>query len=297
MCDEKTERENEAWLARKGLTRRTMGVMGLSAGAAAMLPGCANSQEGTDAVELVRQDVEIETAEGLCDAYFVHPAKGAHAAVLVCPDIYGLRPAFRQMGDRLASSGYAVLTYNPFYRSAVAPVTQPGDSFSDPEVREKLLGYRSKMSSAGIASDAVTFTTWLAGQSAVDASRGMGTTGYCMGGPVVFRTAAAAPDHIKAAATFHGGGLATDGEDSPHLLIPKMDANFLIAIAENDDEKQPEAKTVLKDAFAANDIGAEIEVYEDAMHGWCPPDSRVYNEAQAEKAWSRLLALLDANLA
>ena len=246
---------------------------------------------------LTKSDVEITTSEGVCDAYFVHPAEGAHAAVLVCPDIYGLRPAFRQMADRLASSGYAVLTYNPFYRSAPAPVTQPGDSFSDPDTRTRLSGYRAKMTANGIAADAKTFADWLSAQDGVDASRGMGATGYCMGGPVVLRTVAAVPDQFKAGATFHGGGLVTQGEDSPHLLIPQMQAGFLIAIAENDDEKDPEAKTVLKDTFAANDLSAEIEVYEDAMHGWCPPDSHVYNEEQAEKAWSRLLALLDTNLA
>ena len=297
MCDEQTQRENEEWLKRRGLTRRTMGVMGLSAGAAALLPGCAVSEEeSASEMALVRQDVEITTKDGVCDAYFVHPAEGAHAAVLVCPDILSLRPAFRQMADRLASSGYAVLTYNPFYRDAKSPVVTPEQSIADQDVRTLVFGLRAKMTNEGIVSDAKAFVEWLDAQSAVDTSKGIGTTGYCMGGPIVFRTAAAAPERIKAGATFHGGGLATDNEDSPHLLIPQMKANFLIAVAENDDAKEPEVKTILKDAFAAHDLNAEIEVYADAMHGWCPPDMPVYNEEQAEKAWGRLLALLETSL-
>ncbi len=144
--------------------------------------------------------------------------------------------------------------------------------------------------------DAKAFVSFLDSQSSVEKKRKMGTTGYCMGGPFVFRTAAALPDRIGAGATFHGGGLVTDKPDSPHLLIPQMRAHFLVAIAENDDTRQPEAKIVLRDAFAKAHLPAEIEVYAGTLHGWCPPDSQVYNRDQAEKAWNRMLALFSNSL-
>ncbi len=298
MCDDQTERENQAWLKKRAMTRRSMGVMGLGAGVMAMLPGCASPGEaGAGVVEVVETSVEITTPDGVCNAHFAHPASGAHAAVLVWPDIMGLRPAFEQMGKRLAGAGYAVLTVNPYYRMTPGPVIQPGESFSDGPVRERIIPFARALSIETNVTDAKAFTAWLDEQDAVDTARGIGTTGYCMGGPMVFRTAAAVPDRIGAAATFHGGGLATDTDKSPHLLIPQMKAGFLIAVAENDDEKDPDAKVTLKDTFGANGLSAEIEVYDDAMHGWCPPDSRVYNEVQAERAWSRLLALFERNLA
>lgn len=297
MCNERTEKENEAWFKKRGMTRRDIARLGLGAGFIAMLPACASPSKDVMEAGLIEEDVVITTPDGDCDAYWVYPAKGAHAAVLVWPDIMGLRPAFRLMGKRLAESGYAVLTVNPFYRSAKAPVIEEGQSFRDPDTRARLVGYRRAVSNEGMVSDAETFVAWLDKQPAVDTSRQIGTTGYCMGGPYVMRTAAAIPDRIGAGGSFHGGGLVTEDETSPHLLIPKMSAGMLIAIADNDDEQAPEVKNVLKETFAANNIAAEVEVYEDAMHGWCPPDSAVYNESQAEKAWSRLLALFETNLA
>ena len=227
----------------------------------------------------------------------MHPSSGKHPAVLVWPDILGLRPAFRMMGKRLAESGYSVLVANPFYRNSKAPVVAEGASFSDPEIRNKVLPMARALSAQTHFTDAKAFIAWLDQQDAVDTNKKIGTTGYCMGGPMIMRTAAAVPERVGAAASFHGGGLATDSEDSPHLLIPQMTASFLIAVAANDDEREPEVKNVLRDTFAKNGLDAEIEVYEGAMHGWCPPDSRVYNEAQAEKAWSRLLALFEKSLA
>ncbi|MAK59595.1 MAG: dienelactone hydrolase [Ponticaulis sp.] len=297
MCDERTEKENEAYFARKGISRRDVARLGIGAGFVAMLPACASPSQDVVEAGVTERDVVITTPDGDCDAHFAFPAQGAHAAVLVWPDIMGLRPAFRMMGKRLAESGYAVLTVNPFYRSAKAPVIEPGQSFRDPDVRTKLVGYRRAVSTEGMVSDAKAFVDWLDAQDEVDTSKKIGTTGYCMGGPYVMRTAGNIPERIGAGGSFHGGGLATEGEDSPHLLIPNMEAGMLIAIAENDDEQAPQVKTILKDAFAANDVPAEVEVYEGAMHGWCPPDSAVYNEEQAEKAWSRLLALFETHLA
>jgi len=249
-----------------------------------MLPNVAN------AATIRGADVSVTTPDGEADCYFVHPDKGRHPAVLIWPDIRGLRPAFRAMGDRLAQSGYSVLVVNPFYRGARAPL-EVGDDF-----REVVGPLRAALTPEAVVSDAQAFIAYLDAQDSVDTTRKAGTAGYCMGGPLVMRTAAALPDRIGAVASFHGGGLVTDTEDSPHLLIPEMNAGFLIAIAENDDQRDPESKVVLKEHFAAASLPAEIEVYEDAMHGWCPPDSRVYNEQQAERAWARLLDLLNKSL-
>jgi carboxymethylenebutenolidase len=201
------------------------------------------------------------------------------------------------MGKRLAESGYSVLVVNPYYRSQAAPVVPAGASYADENIRNTVQPLAQSLSADTNMTDAKAFVDYLDKQSAVDTQRKIGTTGYCMGGPIVMRTAAAVPERIGAGASFHGGGLVTDNADSPHLLIPQMRAGFLIAIAENDDARDPNAKVALKEAFAEADLPAEIEVYEGAMHGWCPPDSQVYNEVQAEKAWARLLALFDKQLA
>ncbi len=290
MCDQHFEDDFRKYLARGYVTRRDFA--GMSAGAAVtfLLPGLAAAQEVTGT------EVEISTPDGVADCYFVHPSSGSHAAVLVWPDILGLRTAFRQMGRRLAASGYSVLVVNPFYRDARAPVVPEGATFNDESVRNTVFGLRGNISDEDMVTDARAFISWLDEQPQVDTSRKIGTTGYCMGGPYVMRTAAAVPDRVGAVGSFHGGGLVTDGDDSPHLLIPQMQAQFLIAIAENDDEREPEAKNVLRESFAQADLKAEIEVY-PAAHGWCPPDSAVYSEAQAERAWSRLLVLLDDALA
>jgi len=269
-----------------GISRRELGSLALGAGLALALPRAA------DAMDTAEAEVEIKTPDGTADAYFVHPSSGRHPGVLVWPDIFGLRPAFRQMGRRLAESGYGVLVVNPFYRTKKAPTAPDKADFDDPATRKMLMELRATLSPATADTDAKAFIPWLDAQAAVDTRRKAATTGYCMGGPLVFRTAAAVADRIGAAATFHGGGLVTDAPDSPHRLIPQMKARFLVAIAENDDRKQPDAKDVLRDAFAKAGLPAEIEVYAGTLHGWCPPDSAVYNAAQAERAWERLLALL-----
>lgn len=283
MC----ENDDLEYFARRkqGLTRRSFGLSALGAGLAVALPGLAR------AAETKGRDVEIKTSAGTADAYFVHPAKGKHPAVLIWPDIFGLRPAFKEMATRLAESGYAVLVVNPFYRTQRAPTAPEHADFTDPKTREALMALRATLSPDTAKADAKALVGFLDQQSAVDTNRKVGTTGYCMGGPLVLQTAAAVPDRIGAGATFHGGGLATDKPDSPHLLIPGMKAQFLIAIAENDDAKEPEAKNVLREAFAKAKLPAEIEVYAGTKHGWCPTDAAVYDHDQAEKAWSRLLDL------
>lgn len=290
MCDELTVQDNDRFLSSVHPSRRQFGVMAGVAGLASVLPVVAN------AAAIKGRDVVIKTPEGDCDAYFVAPARGKAPAVLVWPDIMGLRPAFRQMADRLAQAGYAVLVVNQFYRSVKSPIIAVGESFDQPEVRARIMPYLGKLSAAGTVSDAGAFVTWLDAQKDVDKKRGIGTTGYCMGGPMVFRTAATRPDRIRAGGTFHGGGLVGDKPDSPNKLIPQMKAHFLIAVAENDDQKAPTDKDVLKAAFAEAKLPAEIEVYAGTLHGWCPADSRVYNQTQAEHAWERMLALFKAAL-
>ena len=272
------------------LTRRQFGAMALGAGLAAALPKLANAAPTTGA------DVEIKTPDGVADAYFVHPLAGKYPGVLIWPDIFGLRPAFKAMATRLAESGYSVLVINPFYRTKKAPTAPDHPDFNDPATRQALMTLMGTLTPDTAVTDAKAFVSFLDSQPSVDRKRKIGTTGYCMGGPFVFRAAATLPDRIAAGATFHGGGLVTDKPDSPHLLIPKMKAHFLIAIAENDDTRQPEAKDVLRDSFAKAHLPAEIEVYAGTLHGWCPTDAQVYNREQAEKAWSRMLALFSTSL-
>jgi carboxymethylenebutenolidase len=255
-----------------------------------------NDSEAGREADLIEREVAIETPDGTADAYFVSPARGTYPAVLVWADVFGLRPAFRQMAKRLARSGYAVLVPNAFYRQKKAPIVAEGASFQDPATREMLMGLMKALVPEDVVSDARAFIAFLDQQASVDRSRKLAVTGYCMGGPITMRAAATFPDRIGAAASFHGGGLVTDKPNSPHLLVPKIKAGYLFAIAENDDEKQPAAKDVLREVFAKAGIPAEIEVYAGAMHGWCPTDSQVYNPAQAEKAWSRMLALFERAL-
>ena len=292
MCDDHTEDDNAAFLK----TTSDMSRRGFAVLASASLAACAAGQTASgQTLEVVESEVNVTTSDGVADCYFAHPVRGKYAAVLVWPDIMGLRPAFRQMGKRLAQSGYAVLVINPYYRSAHGAVIQPGESFTDPAIRAKLMPLAQALSSTTAQTDATAFVQYLDAQPAVDISKKMGTTGYCMGGPFVFRTAAIAPARVGAGATFHGGGLATQAPTSPHLLIPQMKANFLIAVAQNDDQRDPVAKDTLREAFAAQHLPAEIEVY-PAQHGWCPPDSPVYDAAQAERAWGRMLALFEKSL-
>ncbi len=267
------------------LSRREFSKIGLGVGLAAMLPRVANAAEVTES------EVNIKTPDGTCDAHFVHPTTGAHAAVLVWPDIFGLRPGFREMGKRLAESGYAVLTVNPFYRQKKAP-TATGTAFT-PELRTMM----TALTADGEARDAKAFIAWLDAQKAVDTKKKVGTTGYCMGGPIVLRTAGAVPERVGAAATFHGGGLTTMAADSPHLQIAKSKASYLIAIADNDDKQDPTSKDILKKTFADAKLSGEVEVYTGAQHGWCAIDTQAYNKELAEKAWARLLVLFSKALA
>ena len=286
MCDQdQFEKDRQEYEARGLVTRREFGAL-LGAGMAMLLPQVVN------AVAVTESDVNVTTPDGTADCYFVHPASGTAPGVLVWPDIFGLRPAFRQMGKRLAESGYAVLVVNPFYRVKKAPTAEAGAKTPIADVRPLAQG----LNETTHMTDARAFIGWLDRQSSVARNRKMGTQGYCMGGPIAFRTAAAMPDRVGAVASFHGGGLVTDMPNSPHLQAAKTKAQFLIAIAENDDKRSPDEKNVLKDTFAKAKLPAEIEVY-PAAHGWCPPDSQVYSEPQAEKAWSRLLALYSKALA
>lgn len=291
MCDDLTNKDVEDFLRRQGMTRRKFGIGGAGAALMMMLPPVAN------ALDVVEQDVMVETPDGMADCYFVYPASGAHAAVIVWPDIVSIRPAFRAMGKRLAESGYSVLVVNPYYRTHKGQIVPDGKGFRDPGIRELLMPHARSLSPETCVSDGRAFVDYLDAQPSVDTGRKIGTTGYCMTGSYTMRLAAAMPDRIGAGGSFHGGGLASDAEDSPHLLASKMKAGFLIAIAANDDERDPNAKVLLREAFDANNVRAEIEVYKDTLHGWCPPDSAVYHEDQAERAWSRLLALFEKELA
>lgn len=287
MCDQDHfEKDRQEYETLGLVTRKQFGIL-LGAGMAMMLPQAANATTVTES------DVNVTTPDGTADCYFVHPASGTAAGVLVWPDIFGLRPAFRQMGKRLAESGYSVLVVNPFYRVKKAPTAEAGGATPIQSVRPLAQG----LNETTHMTDAKAFIAWLDGQSSVSKNRKIGTQGYCMGGPIAFRTAAAVPDRVGAVASFHGGGLVTDMPNSPHLEAAKSKAQFLIAIAANDDARSPKDKDILKDTFAKAALPAEIEVYGGAAHGWCPPDSQVYNEPQAEKAWSRLLVLYEKALA
>ena len=287
MCDQdQFEKDRQEFEARGLVTRRQFGVL-LGAGVAMMLPRVVNAVAVTDA------DVTVTTPDGACDCYFVHPATGTGAGVLLWPDIFGLRPAMRQMGKRLAESGYSVLVVNPFYRVKKAPTADNGAATPI----QQLMPLAQALNETTQMTDAKAFIRWLDQQSSVAKNRKIGTQGYCMGGPIAFRTAAAVPDRVGAIASFHGGGLVTTNPNSPHLQAAKTKAQLLIAIAANDDQRSPTDKTVLKETFEKANLPAEIEVYAGAAHGWCPPDSGVYNEPQAEKAWSRLLALYGKALA
>src|SRR5215471_17861749 len=286
MCDQDHFEEDRQKYESLGMvTRKQFGVL-LGAGVAMMLPRVAN------AVTVTESDVTVTTPDGAADCYFVHPASGTAPGVLVWPDIFGLRPAFRQMGKRLAESGYSVLVVNPFYRVKKAPTAEAGGATPIQQVMPLAQG----LNETTHMTDAKAFVGWLDQQASVAKNRKMGTQGYCMGGPMAFRTSAAVPDRVGAVASFHGGGLVTNMPNSPHLQASKTKAQFLIAIASNDDMQRPDEKNVLKDTFAKANLPAEIEVYKGA-HGWCPPDSGVYLEPDAEKAWSRLLVLYGKALA
>ncbi len=285
------------------LRRRHFVALSVAAGVATTaLPAAAANPAGRSVVE---KNVTINTADGTCDAAYFHPAEGKHAAVLLWPDAFGLRPAMRDMGRRLAAAGYAVLVPNPFYRVGKAPFydTAANVDFKDKATFAKIGPLMGSIGASGAAEkDAAAFVAFLDAQPEVDKGRKIGTQGYCMGGALVLRTAAAVPARIGAGASFHGGGLVTDKPDSPHTLAPKIKASLLIAIAGTDDAKQPEAKDKLREAFDAAHVPARVEVFAE-KHGWCVPDmpqddgAPIYNQADAERAWSELLALYRTALA
>jgi len=280
MCDLNDDQE-----ALKQYTRRDFAAWAASAGLLTALPRVA------DAAAVSERDVLITTPEGSCDAYFVAPTSGPAPGVLVWPDVFGLRPAFRQMGRRLAESGYSVLVVNPFYRQKKAPTAAQGGQTPIAEVMPLMQALTPAMH----LSDGKAFVAWLDAQPQVDKARKLGTTGYCMGGPIAVRTATVAPSRVGAVGTFHGAAMVTAAPDSPHRLVGQTQAHYLIAVAENDDAKDPEAKVALRTALAGAQRPAEVEVY-PAAHGWCPPDTRVYDAAQSERAWARLLALFSQAL-
>ena len=284
------------------ITRRGFVSMTVTAGIAAAAGVEASAQQ-----RVVETNVEIKTADGTCDAAFIHPATGPHAAVLIWPDAFGLRPSMREMAKRLAADGYSVLVPNPFYRVAKSPVFENASNFNfgDTAQRAKLTPLMASINAAGAAErDAAAFVAWLDMQREVDRTKKIGTQGYCMGGPLVVKTAAAVPNRVGAGASFHGGALVTANADSPHLLAPKIKARMYFGIAANDDMQQPDAKTKLKEAFDAAKVPVEIEVYSQSQHGWCVPDmpmqangQPIYDKADADRAWGKLLALYKAGLA
>ena len=294
MCDELTEKDGKQFLLNGGkINRRDFSKIGAAALLTAMLPKIAFA-------ETVRETtVEISTSDGISDCYFVHPSSGKHPGVILWPDIRGLRPAYKVMGKRLAAAGYSVLVINHYYRDAKAPVVGPNASTGDPDTMKFLRGMAAKLTPEATTSDAKAFINFLDTQASVDLDRKIGTMGYCMGGGMTIETAAAVPNRVGAVASFHGGRLGiNDRPDSTHLLIPKSPAHVLHAIAENDDKRAPETKNILRAAYKAAGVPAEIEVYQGTLHGWCTLDSyTLYNEKQAEKAWTRLLHLFEGALA
>ena len=295
MCDDHTEADIAKFVAAGGAANRrefgllagAVGVAGV-AGLGMMWPGALDAKR---AAKIKQSDVLVKTPDGVADCHFAAPARGRHPGIIVWPDIFGLRPAFRQMGAELAAAGYAVLTVNPFYRTVKSPVLPEGVDMRSPENFGKVREHASKLTPQTNVTDAAAFVAFLDAQKSVDTKRGIGTTGYCMGGPMVMRSAAALPDRVRAGASFHGSRTATDAPESPHLLVPQMKAQFLFAVAENDDQKNPAEKELLKAAFAAANLPAEIEVYPGTLHGWCPPGSPAHNPEQAARAFARTLEL------
>jgi carboxymethylenebutenolidase len=283
------------------LSRRDFVALSLAAGFAA---AAGEQLVSAAALPVMAMNVDVKTPDGTCDATFIHPTTGSHPGVIIWPDAFGLRPAMVDMGKRLAADGYAVLVPNPYYRMTKAPgIDMSGFSFQNPADMGKLRPLMGSIGAAGAAEkDATAFIAFLDAQKPVNTSKKVGAQGYCMGGPLVFRTMAAVPNRMGAGGSFHGGGLVTDQPTSPHLLIPKMKGRLYVAIASNDDQRQPDAKDKLKEAFAAAKVPAEVEVYK-SLHGWCVPDmpaeanSPIYNKPEAEKAWAKLLELYKTALA
>lgn len=313
MCDEQTEADNQRHRDARGLTRRELGV-GAGATFAALLAGCRSGAgasvppstdtatptdpttptEATPTADAtpVGTIVTIATPDGSAEAFFVAPPQGRHRAVLIWPDVAGLREAFTTMATRLAGEGYAVLMINPYYRGAKLPVLESFEQWRTDAGKAKITPLREALTADAITRDATAFVAWLDQQPQVDTTRSVATTGYCMGGPFALRTAAAAPARVGLVGSFHGGGLVAEGPDSPHTVLSRTGLTALVCIAQNDDERAPDTKVTLRKVADAAKTTAEIEVY-PARHGWCVLDSEAYDEAQAERAWSRLLARLD----
>lgn len=288
MCDEKILAEHRRLTA---MSRRRFNALSVAAGVGLMLPKAAR------ALDVVLDEVDVETPDGVADCYFAHPVDGAHPGVVVWPDARGMRAVYREIATRLAEHGYAVLVMNPYYRSHRGQVLPDGTDPRQGNTMSALGPLLAELSPATEESDAVAMIRWLDEAPAVSAERKIGTIGFCLGGPSTFRTAAAFPERVGAAASFHGVRLVTEEPTSPHLLVPRLNAQFLVAIAEDDDERDPDAKDVLRAAFDAAGVPAEIEVYEGALHSWTTADSAVHHPEQAERAWQRMLSLFDAALA
>lgn len=285
MCDDLTEQDLKQAMA---LDRRTFAAIGAGAATLALAPGCVAAAPG--GLETKARDVVITTPDGKADGYFVAPAKGRHPAVLMWPDIGGLRDAYKTMATRLAAAGYAVLAINQYYRSSPEPVLPSFAAWRTPEGQAKLKPMIEALTTARVEADGGLFVDWLDKQPEVDGRRKVGTCGYCMGGPFTVRTAHARPARVGAAASFHGANLVNDQADSPHKLLAATKAAYLFAIASNDDARAPTDKTALRDAAMAAGRPAEVEVY-PAQHGWCTIDAPVFDLAQADRAWGRMLAL------
>jgi carboxymethylenebutenolidase len=288
------QNDQQSHIARRDFVARSLAA-GLAATASATAAG----------LDIVETDVEIKTPDGTCDAAFIHPKNGSHPGVLIWPDAFGLRPSLRGIAKRIAAEGYSVVVPNPFYRLGKAPFSDASHfNFQNPDDMAKLRPLMASVNAPGNAEkDAVAYVAFLDAQKQVNKAKKIGTQGYCMGGPLVVKTAAALPDRIGAGGSFHGGGLVTDKPDSPHLLASKIKARMYFGIASNDDARQPDAKDKLKEAFASANVPAEIEVYAGALHGWCIPDmptqngAPIYNKPNAERAWAKLVALYKTALA
>jgi carboxymethylenebutenolidase len=292
MADEKNEQNHDDKLL--SLSRRDFVALSLAAGLAA----ATGSASGTE-LPVIETNVDVKTPDGTCDAVFIHPVKGPHPGVLLWHDSPGLRPVIRDLGKRIAAEGYSALVPNLFYRTARAPVFDASFDYANHAAdREKYRRTVESFLAPGAAErDAVAYVAFLDAQPQVNRKKKIGTHGYCLGGPYMMRTAAALPDRVGAGASLHGGFLVTDKPDSPHLLAPKIKARLYFAIASDDDKREPEVKNKLKEAFAAANVRAEIEVYPNALHGWCVPDSKAAdNKADAERAWSKLVTLYKESL-
>ncbi|MEP1144685.1 MAG: dienelactone hydrolase family protein [Henriciella sp.] len=298
MCDETTDRELDDYLKRKAMTRRDFTARATATFAASGLLATACATPPPAAGKLSERNVLVPMPDGkTADALFVHPTEGKHAAIIIWPDVHGVRPAFFDMARKLASSGYSVIAVNPYYRTLKGRLFQDGEYIDDPGGRDRIMPHISVFSVEGVTADSIALANWLDQQEGVvDTSRGVGAVGFCMTGSWTLAAAAAAPERIRAAASFHGGRLVTDDAQSPHLLAEKIRGGVLIAIAENDHARAPEVRDTLVSAFETYEATAEIEVYEDAMHGWVTTDSPAHDPEHAERAWNRMLALFDQHL-